>query len=377
MTVHPAPIANNAVSALSERSASPAILRPLADMSGLFPIALFDGSPDCIQLIEPDGSLAYTNPTGLRALEIEDFEPVRGRDFVELWPEDSQVRISLALAAARVGEPSRIETSTRLSDGTLRSWDLSISPVGGPNGEVVRLLSVARDVSATTEREARLLEYEHKLVELNDSLTEELRLRDVLMREIDHRVKNSLAMIASILRLQSRDTSSDEATRKLASAAARVTTVARVHERLQVADDVSVVALDKYLPKIAEDVTDALSRQGVSLDVSVEPVSVDSDKATSLGMIAAELVTNAFKHAFHGREGHVELKLERLSEDRVRMRVTDNGSGGCAIDSTGSGGVKTGLGTRIAQMHVSQIDGELDCDSPTGAGTIFTLDFPA
>ncbi|WP_298916865.1 histidine kinase dimerization/phosphoacceptor domain -containing protein [uncultured Algimonas sp.] len=365
-----------------KHAADPGIVRDMAGNSDTFVLSLFDSSPDCIQLVELDGSLAYMSSNGQHAMEIEDFGLVEGRPWVALWPDESQVKISLAIAAAKTGEASRIEVFRPEKSGHSKWWDVSVSPVTDAAGKVVRILSISRDITDVVERDTRLRDYETRLTELNTSLSGQLQLRDVLMREIDHRVKNSLSMIASILRLQSRDTTSDEAKSKLVSAAARVNTVARVHESLQSAADITTVSLDKYLPTIAEDVTDALTRNDVALTVDVEAVSMDSEMAVSLGMIAAELVTNAFKHAFTDRGGMVELVLHQTAPDNLRMSVRDNGRGGCVIGASQEASqiqaqMETGLGTRIVQLHVSQLGATMSCDSPPDGGTIFTLDIPA
>ncbi|MEM7728987.1 MAG: histidine kinase dimerization/phosphoacceptor domain -containing protein [Pseudomonadota bacterium] len=369
-------------------SADTGLVREMADAPQGFMLSLFDSSPDVIQLIELDGTLSYMSPNGQKAMEIDDFSLVAGRPWAQIWPEESHVKVALALAAAKAGESSRIEIYSPRGDGTPTWYDLSVSPVlraAHPNGKgtstntkVARILAIARNITSAMERDRRLRDDDQQL---NASLRDELGLQDVLMREIDHRVKNSLAMIASILRLQSRNAETEATKAQLASAASRVTTVARVHERLQSGHDMTTVSLDQYLPTIAQDVTDALTRHDVALSVHAEPVQMDSERAAALGMIAAELVTNAFKHAFRDRGGQVQLRLEQPVPDRLRMIVRDDGVGGCAMTNLSesentSEPMKVGLGTRIVQLHVGQLGATLYCHSPVDGGTAFTLDMP-
>lgn len=360
------------------RNADPQIIHDLIGAAGPLTLSLFDSSPDCIQLIELDGNLSYMNPNGQTAMGITDFQHVEGRPWSSLWTNESLVKMSLAVASARASRPNRLTILRPGDDGAEVWWDVSVSPVLDRDERVVRILSISRDVTASIAREDKLRDYEQKLTTLNKSLSDELRLRDVLMREIDHRVKNSLAMIAAILRLQSRDASNEEAAQKLASAAARVNTVARVHERLQSAVDVSVVDMKKYLPTLAADVTDALSQQNITLSIKIDPISIDSDRAVPLGMIAAELVTNAFKHAFDEAGGDVTLRLEHTSPETLRMSIRDDGRGGCVMaDHTQNRQMKIGLGTKIVQLHAKQLNAKIDCVSPVGIGTTISLDMPA
>ena len=359
-------------------AADPAVLRSMSDTSDVFVMALLDSSPDCIKLVERDGTLSYMNPNGQCAMEIDDFNMVAGAPWASLWPQASRDEIAASVHAALDGKTSRIEAFCPTARGTPRWWDVSVSPVLAPDGSVARVLSVSRDITPIIEREERLRRYDQQLSDLNRDLAGQLQRADVLMREIDHRVKNSLAMIASILRMQARKAQGEEARTRLVSAAARVTTVARVHERLQVGEDIRSVDLAAYLPAIAEDVGGALTGRGVSIATEVAAVMLESDRAAALGMITSELLTNAVKHAFdvHDTGGKVSVTLSREG-DRLQLRVADNGRGGCDLPGASSGQTTgTGLGSRIIDLYVRQLGGTLSCNSPAGAGTAFALELP-
>ena len=355
--------------------ADPSVVRQLSDTSDIFVMALLDSSPDCIKLVELDGTLSYMNPNGQCAMEIDDFTAVAGAEWKALWPEVTQDEIAASVTAALEGRTTRIEAFCPTAKGTPRWWDISVSPVLAPDGSVARILSVSRDITPIIKREDKLRRYDQQLSDLNADLTTQLERADVLMREIDHRVKNSLAMIAGILRMQARKAVGPEAKTRLTSAAARVTTVARVHERLQVGVDVRTVDLSIYLPAIAGDVGQALTERGVEVSTEIESITLDSDRAVALGMITSELLTNAVKHAFeeNQRDGSVAIALRSDGDNEIVLRVSDNGRGGCDLSGVSDG---TGLGSRIVNLYVSQIGGTLDCDSPSGTGTTFELRLP-
>ena len=355
--------------------ADPSVVRQLSDTSDIFVMALLDSSPDCIKLVELDGTLSYMNPNGQCAMEIDDFTAVAGAEWKALWPEVTQDEIAASVTAALEGRTTRIEAFCPTAKGTPRWWDISVSPVLAPDGSVARILSVSRDITPIIKREDKLRRYDQQLSDLNADLTTQLERADVLMREIDHRVKNSLAMIAGILRMQARKAVGPEAKTRLTSAAARVTTVARVHERLQVGADVRTVDLSIYLPALAGDVGQALTERGVKVSTEIESITLDSDRAVALGLITSELLTNAVKHAFeeNQRDGSVAIALRSDGDNDIVLRVSDNGRGGCDLSGVSDG---TGLGSRIVNLYVSQIGGTLDCDSPSGTGTTFELRLP-
>ena len=363
--------------------ADPTVVRSMSDTSDVFVMALLDSSPDCIKLVERDGSLSYMNPNGQCAMEIDDFTMVAGAQWKALWPEESQDAIAASVTAALAGETSRIEAFCPTAKGRARWWDVSVSPVLNGKGEVVRVLSVSRDITPIIEREDRLKAYDVELKALNKQLSQELERSNVLMREVDHRVKNSLAMIAGILRIQSRRAVNDATRGELEQAAARVATVGRVHERLQLGEDTTSVRLHEYLPAIAEDVSAALSESGIAVCSDIAEQRLDSDRAIALGLITSELLTNAVKHAFDDMDAECEVHVELAQDgDDIVLVVRDNGRGGCEDFSDEQLSTATpqqtgGLGARIVSLYVQQLEGTIACDSPAGVGTTVTLRFPA
>ena len=363
--------------------ADPTVVRSMSDTSDVFVMALLDSSPDCIKLVERDGSLSYMNPNGQCAMEIDDFTMVAGAQWKALWPEESQDAIAASVTAALAGETSRIEAFCPTAKGRARWWDVSVSPVLNGKGEVVRVLSVSRDITPIIEREDRLKAYDVELKALNKQLSQELERSNVLMREVDHRVKNSLAMIAGILRIQSRRAVNDATRGELEQAAARVATVGRVHERLQLGEDTTSVRLHEYLPAIAEDVSAALSESGIAVCSDIAEQRLDSDRAIALGLITSELLTNAVKHAFDDMDADCEVHVELAQDgDEIVLVVRDNGRGGCEDFSDEQLSTATpqqtgGLGARIVSLYVQQLEGTIACDSPAGVGTTVTLRFPA
>jgi two-component sensor histidine kinase len=200
--------------------------------------------------------------------------------------------------------------------------------------------------------------------------------RALLLREVNHRVSNSLQLIASVLHFQADISESRAVKDALKEANSRVMAVARVHRWLYVSDNVRAVSLGDYLQTLIDDlegVTGAPLRAPIS--IRAEPIEVDPDKAVAVGIIATELILNAFKHAYPEGTGPVRVSLTRNGGSTVALVVEDEGVG--AMNGTPSGfSSKPGLGQRIIRGMAEKLEGELIYDA-SRRGTRATLVFPA
>ncbi len=186
---------------------------------------------------------------------------------------------------------------------------------------------------------------------------------ELLLGEVNHRVANSLALVASLARLQA-NTVQDEATRNaLLEMQARIMAIAGVHRRLYTSSDVRVVEIDSYLQVLIQDLGSALSETGQSRTIALRiapGVQMPTDKVVWLGVIVTELLTNAFKYAYGPQEGgEIRVLLERLSSGRLRLAVEDDGTGW-----SGEGVPQgSGLGTRVISAMASSLKSKLHYES--------------
>ena len=194
-----------------------------------------------------------------------------------------------------------------------------------------------------------------------------LRQKEVLLQEMQHRVANSLQIIASILLLKARTVQSEEIRLHLQDAHQRVMSVATVQEQLQASGLNESIEIGPYLTKLCDSLAKSMVGERRPLSIHVEATSgrAVSSEAVSLGLIVTELVINALKHAFPGSraQGAILVKYEN-DESGWRLSVSDNGEG---IGEEGANGVHTGLGTSIVEALSQQLNAKVRKSAgPTG-----------
>ena len=151
--------------------------------------------------------------------------------------------------------------------------------------------------------------------------------QEVLLKEIHHRVKNSLQLVSSMLYLQAADGDDPDLRRQLQEASARVLTIARAHERLYKDDDITVLDFGSYLRDVCRDLDFSASQCSVEI-AAADGIRLATDKAIPLALIATELVTNAAKYAYPPpAKGTVRVALTRHGDSHIVLSVSDDGEG--------------------------------------------------
>ncbi len=192
----------------------------------------------------------------------------------------------------------------------------------------------------------------------------------LMLREVNHRVANSLALVSSLVALQSRTLDDGAARQALEETQSRIAAIAQVHQRLYTSPDVATVDLDAYLRGLTEELETAMraAGRGASIRLDLEPVRVPTDKAVPIGVIVTELVTNAFKYAYGpGADGEIRVTLRSRPARGLRLEVTDDGVG------LGGETRGTGLGSRIVKAMASTLKAPVTVD-PSHRGTRIMLD---
>lgn len=183
-----------------------------------------------------------------------------------------------------------------------------------------------------------------QLAAANTALQGALKDRELLLRELHHRVKNSLQTVTSLLRVQAREVPEGPARETLEEAGRRVKSMALVHQDLYLKPGTEGVAMEQYVPKLAEGLLRAHTLEHrVALHLHVDPVHLNADSAVPLGLVLNELLTNAAKHAFPGeRRGAIHVALHDRGE-ALELVVRDDGVGCNGAERAGDTGLGSGI----------------------------------
>jgi two-component sensor histidine kinase len=223
--------------------------------------------------------------------------------------------------------------------------------------ELAQLLSEDKE-AGQCEMGTRLFEELEALRDLNErqdlqrakqALELKDRQKDLLLKEVDHRVKNSLQIVSSLLYLQSRTAGAAEA--QFRNAAARISAIAAVHHQLHKADYAGTVQLDQYLTDLCEEIATASgsSERSRSLTVDALPLTISNDIAVPLALIVNELLTNAIQHSQPVAEGGAIRVVVSSHPNDFSVSVSDPGSGPDPSRAT------LGLGTKLVDALTHQI----------------------
>ena len=200
-----------------------------------------------------------------------------------------------------------------------------------------------------------------------------LREKDLLLREIHHRVKNNLQVVSSLLRLQASTHEDPVVHLALQEAQERVQAIALIHQKLKHAPDYSQLDLPGYVRTLAERLVRSYASVPALIDlrVQVAPVELGPDAPVPLGLILNELVANALQHAFPpGQGGSLDIEIEPASQGWITLRVADSGQGLPEAVDLDSGG----LGFQLVRALTDQLGGTLELERRRGAS--FLLSFP-
>ncbi len=209
----------------------------------------------------------------------------------------------------------------------------------------------------------------------DEALRLALESKEILLREVNHRIKNSLQLVSSMLSLQSGRLDDPQLRAAIQEAQLRVQAVATVHERLYRSEDFKSVDLDVFLETLCRDLQKSVADEdgdAIAVEVTAEPVTIANDRAVPAALILNELLTNAIKYAYPERSGTVTVALKKLDEGRVSLTVADDGVG---LPEAFAERRHASLGFRIIEGLVRQIGGELDiCGSKPGTAITVTFD---
>lgn len=319
---------------------------------------IFEAAAGAMAIVEKDLTVSLAN-SGFVALSGLTRDEIEGKITLgHFFSAGEQQRIRDYHRKRCKGEENVPQTyfSTFLSaEGNSRNVIVTAAVIPGTEKSIVSFVDV------TVQKE-----YEK---ELKRSLLE----KEALLTEVHHRVKNNMQQIASLLSLQAATVADRRVAGCLQASESRITAMALVHENLYQSESLAFIRAGPYVTTLCQEIRALYSpAPGIGIEAAIDDLALDADTAIPCGLIINELVTNAFKHAFVGRDhGRVQVSLRRQSGEKVCLRVEDDGNGLPAALSLDS---EETLGLRLVSALSDQIGGTLRFESDNG--TLFSIIFP-
>jgi PAS domain S-box-containing protein len=288
-------------------------------------------------------------------------DEVIGRSCTMLVRDDLVADLRQRIALAAAGEHlAHYDLPHLRKDGTSFDASVTTSAIRDHAGHVIGLSKVLRDIS-----EQKSFENQLKL---------SLHEKEVLLREIHHRVKNNLQVISSLLNLQVSAETSEQARKGLVESQSRIQSMALVHQQLYQSRDLARIDFSEYLRNLATRLlkTYNVGPERIELEVSGPRLELDIDRAIPCGLIVNELLANAIDHAFpDGMHGHIWVTLDRRSDSSLELDVRDDGVGippELDLDATQT------FGLQIARTLTRQLEGTIEL--VRDHGTLLRIVFP-
>ena len=301
--------------------------------------------------------------------EVFDEDPAkaRGRSLFELSGGQWDIPGLHQLLAAVIPEQAAMggfEFEQDFANLGRRTFQLNALPIRDEGGSSRMVLLAIKDI---TDR--RIVEQEkQKLLEHTEELLEQQR---TLLREMQHRIANSLQIIASILLLKAGSVSSEETKSELRAAHQRVMSVAAVQRQLNASHGIEQIEMGPYLTKLSEGLASSMvgPKQSIDIVVAASEGALPSSHAVSVGLIVTELIMNAIKHAFPKAHASARIRVTfEMAKSDWKLTVSDNGFGRLHTENTKS---STGLGTALIAALAKQLNAQIsEASSPKG----FTVD---
>ncbi|MCE8429314.1 MAG: PAS domain S-box protein, partial [Candidatus Methanoperedens sp.] len=320
---------------------------------------LFESAKDLIFTVSQEGLITSLNPA---------FETITGwprskwlGKHLELLvhPDDLSLMMELDKCFSNEIRASSLEMRILSKANRYLIMDVSMVPQTW-NGKVVRCLGIARDITKRRKDEEKL----------KDSIKE----KEILLREIHHRVKNNMQVISGLLMLQEELSDDEKIIGMLKDSQNRIASMALIHEKLYKSENLSKIDFKEYVDELVSALFESylVGESEIALNINVENISLGIDLAIPCGLILNELVTNSLKYAFpDGKKGEIKISLHSTGEDMIELIEGDNGAG---IPDDLDFRKTQSLGLHIVNLLVeNQLHGEITLNKE--GGTEFRIRF--
>ncbi len=326
-----------------------------------------DNMSDTVWLMDKNFRLTFISPSaerrqGFTQKELLDmpFPKHLATGSLKTFEEEfGRVFAQEKLASGDLPAPMTAELEFRNKDGSTFWAETTLSLIRDAAGKPFGFVGMARDITERRKAEERILASLHE--------------KEILLREIHHRVKNNLQIIASLLYLQSISISDTFTLDILRESRSRVKSMALIHEKLYRSEDIAHIQFATYIESLIDSLKEAygINNGRVSISIAIDPADLSFNIETGIpcGLIINELISNSLKHAFRdGRTGIISVSMKETSPGGYTLVIADNGPGfppDVDFRNTSS------LGLQLVNNLVIQLDGDISLDCSNGAA--FTM----
>ena len=289
-------------------------------------------------------------------------------------PDTDRDQVDHIREAIRDGHDISVDILNYRKDGSTFWNALYLSPVTDRNGDISYFFASQLDVTDRIEAQTAVREQkadvERQVEQRTADLEAALEAKTLLLHEVDHRVKNNLTMIGSLLRLQARTIDDKTVSAKLETMLERIDALATVHRRLYQSEDISRFDIGAFTENLVADMIGASGRSDITIVCDIEAIGIPSGRAAALGLVLNEVLTNAIKHAYSdGRTGTLSISAHAEGGNAI-IAIADDGPG-IASSPPASGG----LGVTLIKRLSRQVGATVEWSS-RDPGTSVTLTFP-
>lgn len=327
--------------------------------------AIVEDQTELIARFLANGDIAFVNESYCRYFDVQ-LEEMIGKSYAPVVFEEDRESVNQLIASLSSENPVVMIENRVVVNGEVRWTQWNNRMLFDEQGKFVEFQSVGRDITDLKRAEKRL----------QASLQE----KEVLLKEIHHRVKNNLQIVYSLLRLQRRKLKDQLAANALLESQSRIESIALIHEKLYQSEDLSRINLAEYIPSLVTNLfsTYNFSHTQIALRTEIGPIFLDIDKAIRCGLIINELLSNSLKYAFPDKnQGNLLIRLQlsvtstEAEKPTITLIMKDNGVG---IPNHVDFSHPETLGLQLIQGFVGQLKGTLEMQCQ--GGTEFQIVFP-
>lgn len=307
---------------------------------------LVENQTDMVVKFDPHGKVLFASPSYCEVLGRTE-ESILGSDFLSLVHQDDLKKTHRALKKLQ-HPPYVVFLEHRLL--TINGWrwiSWADKAIMNEQGELEAFVGVGRDIT------------ERKLAE--DRIMRSLNEKELLLREIHHRVKNNLQIVSTLLSLQSCEIEDQKVVDLYQQSQNRILSIALIHENLYQSEDLTNVNFARYVKNLIDDLFNSygVDPNKIQLEMNIEEVILNIETAIPGGLIVNELISNTLKHAFPNGQGKIHLELVKKDGNYV-LKIKDNGKPypeGFEVDKTDT------LGMKLISNLVEQLDGKMSLNT--------------